>query len=501
MKNMKTRRWWVLGALSFGLIAVGLDMTVLNVALPTLATELHASMSELQWFVNAYSLVLAAILLPAGMLGDRFGRKKWLLMALILFGAASIGCAFSKSPEMLIGMRALLGLGAAFLIPLSISVLPVLFSENERTKAMMIWATANMLGIPLGPIVGGWLLKNYHWGSVFLLNIPFVVVALIAVTLLMPESKSAIKQKLDLFGVVTSSIGLVVFTYGITKAGEKGWDNIEVLTTLIGGIVVLIGFILWQQKSKNPLIDLSLFRAPSFTWGSLLATLVSFAIFGLLFGMPQYFQVVAGADSFGTGVRLLPMIAGLIVGAKAADKFAARINVKNIVATGFVLIAIGLAMGATTEITSHYSFVAFWMTIFGFGLGLALPMLMDLAIGELSVERSGVGSALIMALRQVGGAIGVALLGTVLNSSYRGHINVTHLPAEVTVIVKQSASAGVAIANKLHSVNLLDSVRSSFVHGMDIMLLLCSGFAVMGFVLTLIYLPNKETSIVEKKVS
>lgn len=165
--DMQTRRWWVLGALSFALLAVGLDMTVLNIALPTLATELDATTSELQWFANSYNLVLAALLLPAGMLGDRYGRKKMLLMALVLFGLASLGCAYSDSPEMLIGMRALLGLGAAFLMPLSMSILPVLFSGEERTKAMMIWATANMMGIPLGPIVGGWLLKHYEWGSVF----------------------------------------------------------------------------------------------------------------------------------------------------------------------------------------------------------------------------------------------------------------------------------------------------------------------------------------------
>ncbi|GIN86686.1 MFS transporter [Heyndrickxia sporothermodurans] len=501
MKASINRKWWVLGALSFGLLAVGLDMTVLNVALPTLATELHASMSELQWFANSYNLVLAAALLPAGMLGDRFGRKKLLLIALILFGVASIGCAYSNTPEMLIGMRAILGLGAAFLIPLSMSVLPVLFSESERTKAMMIWATANMLGIPLGPIVGGWLLNHYQWGSVFLINIPFVIVAILAVTFIMPESRSTSKPKLDILGVATSSIGLVCITYGVIRAGEKGWSNTEVILSLIIGVLVLLGFILWQQKSKNSLIDLSLFRSASFTWGAILATIISFALFGLLFGMPQYFQAVGGADTFGTGIRLLPMIGGLIVGAKLADKFATRLGAKMLVSIGFIFLATGLVIGATTNVQTHYGFAAFWISISGIGLGFALPLVMDSAMGELSAERSGVGSALIMAMRQVGGSIGVALLGTALNSNYRDHLNLSGLPASMTDTVKQSASAGVEIAHQLKSTILLDSVQSAFVYGMNSMLWLCGGLAILGIMLTWIFLPQKMTVVEEKNVS
>lgn len=301
MRISKNRKWWVLGSLSFALVAVGLDLTVLNVALPTLARELHASTSDLQWFADAYNLVLAAALLPAGMLGDRFGRKKMILMALILFGAASLGCASADSSEMLIGMRAVLGLGAAFLIPLSMSVLPVLFSEEERTRAMMIWATANMISIPLGPIVGGWLLEHYHWSSIFLLNIPFVVIAVFAVLLLMPESRSADSPRLDWLGVVTSSLGLVGITYGVIRAGEKGWSNTEALLLLTAGVIVLAGFVLWQRKTKHPLIDLSLFRTAGFTWGSALATLVSFALFGLLFALPLYFRKLAVRMHLGPG--------------------------------------------------------------------------------------------------------------------------------------------------------------------------------------------------------
>lgn len=495
IKEMKTQKWWVLGALSFTLLVVGLDMTVLNIALPTLATELEASTSELQWFANSYNLVLAALLLPAGMLGDRFGRKKMLLIALVVFGLGSLGCANADSPEMLIGMRVVLGLGAAFLIPLSMSILPVLFSGAERTKAMMIWATANMLGIPLGPIVGGWLLKHYHWGSVFLLNLPFVLIGLLAIAILMPESRSKIRSKMDFIGILTSSIGLVAVTYGVIRAGEKSWSNSGVILTILAGLIFLLLFVLWQRYTKHPLIDLSLFRTPSFTWGSVLATLVSFAMFGILFTMPLFFQAVGGIDTLGTGLRLLPLIAGLIVGARVSEKFVQKIGTKNNVAIGFLFLAAGLAIGAMTKVDSMFSFTAFWITIAGIGLGLALPTAMDSALGELSAERSGIGSALIMAMRQVGGAFGVAILGTVLNSSYRSGLALTGLSAKVANTVEQSVSAGVAVAEKLQSSTLLNNVRGAFVDGMNTMLLVSAGIAVIGIICTMMFLPRKQSNM------
>jgi EmrB/QacA subfamily drug resistance transporter len=378
------------------------------------------------------------------------------------------------------------------------SILPVLFSGAERTKAMMIWATANMLGIPLGPIVGGWLLKNYHWGSVFLLNLPFVVIGFLAISILMPESRSQIRGKIDFIGVLTSSIGMVAVTYGVIRAGEKSWGNSEVILTTIVGLLVLCIFVLWQRRTKYPLIDLSLFRSPSFTWGSVLATLVSFAMFGILFTMPLFFQAVGGIDTLGTGLRLLPLIAGLIVGAKVSGKLVLKIGTKNNVAIGFLFLAAGLAIGAMTKVDSTLSFSAFWITITGIGLGLALPTAMDSALGELTAERSGVGSALIMAMRQVGGAFGVAILGTVLNSSYRSGLELTGVPAKVAYTIEQSVSAGVAVAEKLQSSKLLNNVRGAFVNGMDTMLLVCAGIAIFGVLCTLVFLPRKQSNLEEK---
>jgi MFS family permease len=306
---------------------IGLDLTVLNVALPTLAVDLHASTGQLQWFANAYNLVLAAALLPAGLLGDRFGRKRLLLVALELFALASVACAYAGSAGALIGARAVLGLGASFLLPLSVA------------------------------------LRQLHLGAI-------------------------------------------------------------------------------------------------------LATLVSFALFGVLFVMPQYFQAVGGADAFGTGLRLLPVIGGLLVGAQVAGRVAPRIGAKVTVAIGLGLLAAGLAAGATTAVGSGYGFAAAWFSVVGLGFGFAMPTAMDAAIGAIPTERGGVGSALVMAMRFVGGTIGVALLGTVLNADYHSRLDLTGLPTAAVEAVRRSVSGGVAAAQQLGSEPLLVSVRSAFVHAM-----------------------------------
>jgi MFS transporter, DHA2 family, multidrug resistance protein len=501
MNALGSRRWWALGALALSLLVVGLDGTVLSIALPTLSTELHATTSQLQWFVDAYLLVLAATLLPAGLLGDRFGRKKLLLAALALFGVASLACAHAGSSGMLIGARMVLGLSAAFLMPLSMAVLPVLFSPQERPRALGIWVTATAASFPIGPIVGGWLLDNFWWGSVFLINVPVVVLGLIAVALLVPESRDPHAARLDVVGALTSSLGLAGLTYGFIEAGEKGWGDGGALGALAAGVVVLGAFVAWQRRGARrpggqPLVDLRLFRSASFTWGTIIATVMNFALFGLLFAPPQYFQAVQGKDSLGVGLRLLPLIGGLVVGARVGGRMAPRAGAKLTVAIGFALLVVGLALGATTGTGSGYGFVATWITIIGLGAGFAMPTALDAAIGALTAERSGVGSGLIQAVRQVGGAIGVAVLGTVLNSAYRGRLDLTGLPAQAADAARESVSTGVAVPRELGSQPLLEVVRSAFVGGMDAMFLVCAALAVVGTLVSLALLPSRSAPIV-----
>ena len=495
MDNFVNRRWWALGALALSLIAVGLDATVLNLALPTLASALHASEDQLQWFVAAYSLTLAAGLLPGGLLGDRFGRKKILIIALVLFGAGSIACAYSPSPIALILTRALLGLGAAFLVTLSLSVITVLFSAEERPRAVGIWAAANFLALPIGPILGGWLLTNYWWGWVFLINVPVVLMGLVAVVLLLPESKSAERPGLDPLGVLTSSAGLALMTYGLIEAGQNGWGSASALLPLFGGTLLVVLFGIWERHltrlpGGQPLVDLDLFRSASFTWGTILAAMGIFAMFGVLFTIPQYFQAVRGLDAQGAGLQLLPMIAGIVIGAGLADRLASRIGEKAVVAFGFVELALGLAAGGTTAVDTHNIFTATWTAVCGAGMGMALATAASAALSQLSAERSGVGSALMQAVQKIGVPFGVAILGSILNSGYQANLDLAGLPSAAGQAIKSSVFAGVALAGQMGSTSILDMVRSAFVSGMDRMLLVCVAIALGSVLLSLAFLPR-----------
>jgi DHA2 family multidrug resistance protein-like MFS transporter len=507
MKNSERRRWWALGALALSVLVVGLDLTVLNLALPTLGTDLHASTSDLQWFVDSYSLVLAAALLPAGQLGDRLGRKKTLVPALVLFGLASLACAYSHSSGELIAARAVLGLGAAVILPLSLAVIPVLFTPAERQKAIAVVMAAVFIGYPLGPILGGWLLDNFWWGSVFLINVPVIALALIAVALLMPESRSEQRRRFDLVGVAVSSAGLVALVYGFIRAGEDGWGDATALVTIAAGVVLLVGFVAWErrvsrQPGGQPLVQLSLFESASFTWGTILSTLVSFALFGILFAMPLYFRDVRGLDSLGAGIRLLPIIGGMVVGMVAGTRLqspvktadgtpgAPWVGAKSLVTAGFAVMAAGLAAGAFTSITSGTGYGAAWFAVAGAGLGLAMPSAMNAALGALSAERSGSGSAVITAFRQVGATLGAAILGTVLNTAYQARLDLAGLPASASGAVRSGISGGVEVARTLGSASLLHTVDVAFVHGLDVMLWCCAGVALAAALLALAFLPR-----------
>ena len=526
MTSSDSRRWWALASLSLSVLVVALDLFVLTLALPTVSADLHASSSDLQWFVDAYSLVLAAALLPAGLLGDRVGRKRLITVALAVFGAASLACAYSTSAGELIAARAVLGLAAAVILPMSLAVLPVLFTAEERPRAIAAVGGATFLGYPIGPILGGWLLDHFWWGSVFLINIPVVLIALITVTALMPESRGEARARVDFAGIVVSSAGLTSLTYGLIKAGNNGWTDTVAIATMSAGVLLLAAFALWERRvshradavpataaprpvTAEPLVDLGLFGSAGFTWGTILSTLVSFALFGLVFAMPQYFLDVRGLDSLAAGVRMLPMIGGLAVGlilgqrlqvprkpARASSAPSGKLPVspispKVLVAAGFAIMAVALAIGTRTSAASGTGFAAAWFAVTGLGLGIAMPTALNAAIGALSPARSGSGSALITAMRQVGGTIGVAVLGTVMATVYRAHLHLPALPAAAGHLIRSSVAGGVAVAHAAGSPALLALVRTAYVHGLDVMLWVCAGIAMASALLALAFLPGR----------
>ncbi|WP_433894314.1 MFS transporter [Streptomyces sp. CA-111067] len=491
MPTTSRGRWFALAALALAMLTIGLDTTILNVALPEIATDLHMTSGQLQWTGSSYTLVLAALMIPAGGLGDRYGRKKLLIGALVLFGVASALCAFATTPALLIAGRCLLGSAAAFMMPLSLAVLPVLFPDpEERNRARALWITSSALGLPLGPILGGLLLDSFWWGSVFLINLPLVALGAVALARFVPESRSSVPRPIDLGGVVLSAIGLTAVTYGFIQAGSHGWTSADLWLPVAAGAVALVLFVLWQHRSAHPLIDLDLFRSRTFNLGTVMATLSSFAIFGLLFALPQYFQAVQGSDALTTGLKLLPMLIGMTIGTRVAGTGTRRFGGRVLIAVGFLLAAASLAVGATTGVHTGYAVTAAWTAVLGAGVGIALPVSMNSALGVLTAERAGAGSGLLQALRQAGGTIGIAVLSTVLTSGYRGHVEVGGLPAASAGAVRDSAAGGVEIAHRTGGTALLDSVRHAFVHGMDHMLLTAAGIAAASAVLALVLLPR-----------
>jgi MFS transporter, DHA2 family, multidrug resistance protein len=493
MSVLGARRWWAMGALVLAVLAVGFDVTILSLALPELAAGLKASTSQLQWFVSAYTLVFAAAMIPGGMLGDRFGRKKLLLIALVIFGVSSILAAYATDAAMFVAARAVLGLGGAVILPMVLGVVPTMFGEEERRRAIAIVMGATMLGYPIGPILGGWLLDHFWWGAVFLINVPVVLLAMVAAILWLPESRSARPRRFDPAGVVTSSAGLAVLTYGVIQAGQYGWGDVTSVIPLVAGAVLIVLFVLTERRVADPLVDLRLFRAPGFTVGTALSTTISFLMFGVLFAVPQYFQAILGTDAMGGGVRLLPLIGGMVAGASVADRLAVRAGARATAGGGFVLLAAGLFLGATTATGSGYGLSAAWTTIAGVGLGFVMPVAMDAALGTVK-EDTGVGSAVIQAIRMFGGSFGAAVLGSVLNSGYRGRVDVAGLPAGAAQTVRDSVFGGLDVAGT--NAALTASVRAAFVHGLDVMFVVCGVAAVAGALAALL-LPRRESVRVE----
>ena len=489
-----TRKWWALGALSLAVMAVSLDSTVLSVALPTLSTVFKASESDLQWFTSGYLLVLAAAMLPAGLIGDRFGRKRLLLASLALFGLGSAACALSATTGEFIAARMALGLAGAAIVVMVLAAFTVLFTDEERPKAIGVWAAANFLALPIGPILGGWMLTHFWWGWVFLINIPVAAIGLVVAAFLVPESRAGERPGMDPGGVVLSTVGLVALVYGFIRAGEYGWSDAPALAAIAAGAVLLIGFYLYERRlgtrpGGKPLIDVGLFKYPSYTWGVVLAAVAGLAMIGSLFTMPQFFQGVLGEDALGSGLRLLPLVGGLLLGTIPAAWIAKTLGAKTTAAAGFVLLGLGMGVGTLTTITSGTVFLGVWMALVGAGMGLVMVTASSAALSQLDADRSGVGSAVLQAVSKIGAPLGAAILGSVLRTVYQSGLDNHGLAPAVATAARQSVFAGVAVAQQL-SPAAVDAVRTSFTNGITAALWVSVAISAVGLVLALLFMPR-----------
>ncbi|MEV6393811.1 MFS transporter [Streptomyces sp. NPDC051907] len=491
------RRWWILTVLMFSLLIVVLDNSILNVAVKTIASPapvgIGATQSRLEWAINSYTLVFAGMLFTAGLLGDRVGRKKVLLFGILVFGVGSALAAFSQSPEELIVYRAVMGFGAAFVMPATLAVLMYVFERDEQPRAIGIWAGSVGVGIAIGPITGGLLIEHFWWGSIFLVNVPIVVVALIAMALLIPDSRDPDPGRIDPLGVVMSVVGLVLLVYGIIRGGELAdFTAPSVLLPLAAGAAVLGLFVLHERRSDHPALDLSYFRQPSFAAAVAAIALVFFAVMGVTFFSAFYLQSLRGYSALEAGVLIVPLAAAQLIFAPRARLAVDRYGARAACTGGMLLVAAGLAAFAFfDESTPAW---ALGLVFFAQGAGMAhiMPPVTVSVMQSLPREKAGSGSAVNNTVRQVGGAMGVAVLGSLLSTRYRAGVEdrLEGLPRGERHAAGESLEATLAVAERLGPAGkaLIAPAKEAFLSAMHLTALASAavalaGAAVVGFLL------------------
>ena len=467
------KRWWTLVVLCLSLVIVVVGNTVLNIALPTLVRELNASNSALQWVVDSYALVFAGLLLTAGALGDRFGRKGALTTGLVIFGGASALAAFADSSAQLIALRAVMGIGAALIMPATLSILTNVFPPHERAKAIAIWAGLAGAGAAIGPVASGFLLEPFWWGSVFLVNIPLVAAAVIAGRVLVPNSKDPYAERLDPVGAGLSIVGLAVLVYGIIEGPTHGWTAPATLGALLGGLAVLLLFGAWELRTEHPMLDLRFFKNPAFSSATAAINLVFFAMFGTFFLLTQYLQLVLGYGALEAGLRMLPMPFTMMVAAPSSAKFVERFGNRKVVSSGLLILGLGLLLLAQSDVDTPYWHLVLSIVTMAVGMGLSMAPSTTGIMASLPLRKAGVGSAVNDTTRELGGALGVAVLGSLLASKFTAALpaSIAQLPEAAQTAVRSSLGGALGVARSLPSAAgapLEAAAKNAYVDGMSL---------------------------------
>jgi EmrB/QacA subfamily drug resistance transporter len=491
-------KWWLLAVLCLGVIVVSLDLTILNIALPSISAALHAGTADLQWIVDAYALAFAGAMLPAGVLGDRLGRRRVLLAGLATFLAASLWCALAGSTGELIAARVLMGLGGAIVFPLTLAIVSATFGDAGRAKAIGIVTAAVALGLPLGPVLGGLLLQHFSWNSVFWINVPVVAVTLAAGAVALPESRNPAAPPFDGPGALLAAAAIVSLVFGVIRGPEHGWSAPVTIALLAGSVLLLAGFVVRERRTAHPLVDGTLFRDRGFAWGTVATVAVSVALFAIMFVLPQYLQSVHGDDALGTGLRLLPLMGGLLVAGGAASQAVAAIGTRLTVAAGLALLTAGLVLLSGIHLSSGYSVVAAGLALAGLGVGGSIGAAMDAVMAAVGGDEAGAGAAVNSTLRQVGGALAVAALGSALSVSYARALRpaLRALPAGDAAIARESVTQAVQLARRLPAGGTLlrEAAGAAFLHGMSIVMVSCAVVTALAALATLRYLPRHATT-------
>ncbi|WP_066935535.1 MFS transporter [Streptomyces sp. NBRC 110611] len=502
-EHIHRRRWAILSTLMFSLLIVVLDNSILNVAMKTIATPaptgLGATQSQLEWAINAYTLVFAGLLFTSGLLGDRLGRKKALLFGLAVFGTGSVLAAFAGSPAQLIAFRALMGLGGAFVMPATLAILINVFERDEQPRAIGIWAGGVGLAIAIGPIAGGLLLTHFWWGSVFLVNVPIVLIALTAMVILVPDSKDPSPGRLDPLGVLLSVVGLVLLVYGIIKGGQLAdFTDPRVYGTIAGGVAVLAGFVVHQKRSDHPSIDIGYFRRPAFSAAVAAIALVFFALMGVTFFTVFYVQSVRGYTPLQAGLLLLPIAVAQLIFAPRARLAVDRFGARAVCSVSMFAVAGTMAglLLMDTDTPIWVMEVLFFLQ--GTAMAHIMPPVTVTVMQTLPREKAGSGSALNNVFRQVGGTLGVAVLGSLLSTTYRDGIQGTletlpGVPAGARHAAGESIEATLGLAHRMgpEGRSLIRSAHDAFIHAMHVTALGSAVVSALGALVVLAFLPGR----------
>jgi len=492
------RRRPILAVLCLSLLVVVIDNTILNTALPTLAQVLHATTSDLQWITDAYTLVFAALLITAGALGDRYGRRGALLLGLAIFGAGSAAAAVSGSAEALIAFRAVMGVGGALVMPATLSILTAVFPARERAAAIGAWSAVAGIGIVIGPTLGGFLLAHFYWGSVFWVNVPLVGLAMGAVALVVPGLPGQRgEHRLDLLGAALSALSLIAIVDSVIEAPNRGWLSARTVIEFGLGLALFAGFIGRELRAANPLIDVRVFRHRAFSAATAAVGLTFFALFGSLFALTQYLQLVHGYSPLSAGIRALPFALGVMLAAPTSAALVRRLGVRVVVPSGLAAMGLGLLMLTQVSPTTGYPYLAVGVAIMGTGMGLVLAPAGESIMSVLPPAQAGVGSATNDTVQELGGSLGVAVVGSVVSASFRTGLDGSGLPAAIVGPARSSIAAADAVAARSGSLagQVTAVAHQSFTHAMTIGFTAAAATALVGAVLVAIALPARRSSV------
>ena len=497
-----TKRWWTLAVVSVTVLIATIDETILNVALPSLQRDLGASASALQWMVNSYVLVFGGLLLTMGGLGDRFGRARMLRYGLALFAISSLGAALAQSPSQLIGARGIMGLGGAMMMPATLSIIVNVFEEKEKARAIAIWAMMAGVGVALGPVLGGALLQNFYWGSIFLVNVPIAAIAIAASLFLVPESSDPECRPLDIPGALLSTGAIAALIFAIIEGPGRGLASPEILIAIAATLILGVGFVVWERRAEYPLLDFALFRLPRFSMGAAAISVAFFAMVGFIFGLTQYFQFVQGHTPLEAGVRFLPAALGFMAGAITSETLALRLGTTKVVVGGLAIVTAAMPLVLLWEVDTSYLMIGPVVAVIALGVGLVVAPAAESVMGAVELAKAGVGSAMNDMTQMLASALSIAVIGSVMYAIYGARLGdaAASLALEEADAVRDSIGAAVQTAALLPQADglaLSAAAGTSFTDALGLAVLIGAGFTFVGMLIVAKFMPARDPKVNE----